>query len=267
MMTSRCSVCGSARSRTSRTRPMAFHVSMTVDPDQPIPATRAPRSCRPASWSGRFGAPEPVYTPVAKDPRTAPPSSRLEDTAVLVTFDDVKQQLTDFATTSARTTATRTAPCPRRSPRSRRSCNATRPTCARRSPNCRALGDRSVRWPSRLVSAMTENLNTFHERASTTRRYVVSPPSRRCQRRPGGEPQQPPGHPRDLATVLNRWTDIISTACRIKASVADPQRPLLPPLADRRTNFAGTTSRPFPTILATRSRTKLLPDGPHSAAF
>lgn len=72
-------------------------VTMAIDADQPIPADAHAAIVSPSLVSGRFVQFEPVYSG----------GERLEDgdvidldrTAVPVTFDDVKQQLTDLATT------------------------------------------------------------------------------------------------------------------------------------------------------------------------
>lgn len=72
-------------------------VTLAVDGDQPIPADARAAIVAPSLVSGRFVQLAPVWTSGA----------RLEDgaeiaadrTAVPVTFDDVKQQLTDLATT------------------------------------------------------------------------------------------------------------------------------------------------------------------------
>lgn len=72
-------------------------VTLEVDADQPIPADAHAAIVSPSLVSGRFVQFEPVYSG----------GEKLEDgdvigldrTAVPVTFDDVKQQLTDLATT------------------------------------------------------------------------------------------------------------------------------------------------------------------------
>jgi phospholipid/cholesterol/gamma-HCH transport system substrate-binding protein len=72
-------------------------VTMEVNSDQPIPADAHAAIVSPSLVSGRFVQLAPVFTG----------GERLEDgatididrTAVPVTFDDVKQQLTDLATT------------------------------------------------------------------------------------------------------------------------------------------------------------------------
>ncbi|WP_183097323.1 MCE family protein [Nocardioides pelophilus] len=73
------------------------YVTMTVDSDQPLPADARAAIVSPSLVSGRFVQFEPVYTggPKLKDGATI----ELGRTAVPVTFDDVKQQLTDLATT------------------------------------------------------------------------------------------------------------------------------------------------------------------------
>lgn len=75
----------------------AVVVSMEVDSDQPIPANARAAIVSPSLVSGRFVQLAPVWNG----------GERLEDdatidvarTAVPVTFDDIKQQLTDLATT------------------------------------------------------------------------------------------------------------------------------------------------------------------------
>lgn len=78
-------------------RPKGVRVTMKVDAGQPIPAEARAAIVSPSLVSGRFVQFEPVWTGGEKleDGATVP----LEDTAVPVTFDDVKQQLTDLATT------------------------------------------------------------------------------------------------------------------------------------------------------------------------
>jgi len=72
-------------------------VSMVVDADQSIPADAHAAIVSPSLVSGRFVQLEPAYD---GGPRLAD-GARIgkERTAVPVTFDDVKQQLTDLATT------------------------------------------------------------------------------------------------------------------------------------------------------------------------
>ncbi|MEZ0580242.1 MCE family protein [Nocardioides sp. MH1] len=77
--------------------PQGVYVSMTIDSDQPIPADASAAIVSPSLVSGRFVQFEPVYTSGKKLEDGATIS--LENTAVPVTFDDVKQQLTDLATT------------------------------------------------------------------------------------------------------------------------------------------------------------------------
>lgn len=77
--------------------PEGVLVTFTVDSGQPIPADAKAAIVSPALVSGRFIQLEPVYDsgPKMADGATIP----VEKTAVPVTFDDVKQQLTDLATT------------------------------------------------------------------------------------------------------------------------------------------------------------------------
>ncbi|KQY56420.1 MCE family protein [Nocardioides sp. Root140] len=72
-------------------------VSMEIDSGQPIPADAHAAIVSPSLVSGRFVQFDPVFTGGERldDGATVP----LERTAVPVTFDDVKQQLTDLATT------------------------------------------------------------------------------------------------------------------------------------------------------------------------
>ena len=77
--------------------PEGVYVSMAVDSDQPIPADARAAIVSPSLVSGRFVQFEPVYAGGERLEDGATIS--LEDTAVPVTFDDVKQQLTDLATT------------------------------------------------------------------------------------------------------------------------------------------------------------------------
>lgn len=71
-------------------------VSMRVDAARPVPADARAAIVSPSLVSGRFVQLEPVYRagPRLEDGSTIP----LSRTAVPVTFDDVKQQLTDLAT-------------------------------------------------------------------------------------------------------------------------------------------------------------------------
>lgn len=72
-------------------------VSMSIDAGQPIPADAHAAIVSPSLVSGRFVQFEPVYT---SGPRLGDGDTiAVERTAVPVTFDDVKQQLTDLATT------------------------------------------------------------------------------------------------------------------------------------------------------------------------
>lgn len=72
-------------------------VTLEVDSGQPIPADAHAAIVSPSLVSGRFVQLEPVYDggPRLTDDATI----ALDRTAVPVTFDDVKQQLTDLATT------------------------------------------------------------------------------------------------------------------------------------------------------------------------
>lgn len=69
-------------------------VELTIQDDQPIPADARAAIVSPSLVSGRFVQLEPVYTggPQMKDGATI----GVDRTAVPVTFDDVKQQLTDL---------------------------------------------------------------------------------------------------------------------------------------------------------------------------
>lgn len=78
-------------------RPEGVRVTMEVDDGQPIPADARAAIVSPSLVSGRFVQFEPVWTGGAELEDGA--TIALEDTAVPVTFDDVKQQLTDLATT------------------------------------------------------------------------------------------------------------------------------------------------------------------------
>lgn len=72
------------------------YVTMKVDAGQPIPADAHAAIVSPSLVSGRFVQFEPVYT--GGDKLEDGATIALERTAVPVTFDDVKQQLTDLAT-------------------------------------------------------------------------------------------------------------------------------------------------------------------------
>lgn len=78
-------------------RPGGVLVTLEVDAGQPIPAKARAAIVSPSLVSGRFVQLEPVYDggPRLEDGATI----ARERTAVPVTFDDVKQQLTDLATT------------------------------------------------------------------------------------------------------------------------------------------------------------------------
>ncbi|QSR24312.1 hypothetical protein CFH99_01570 [Nocardioides aromaticivorans] len=78
-------------------KPEGVLVTMTVDSGQPIPADAHAAIVSPSLVSGRFVQFEPVYT--GGDELEDGATIALEKTAVPVTFDDVKQQLTDLATT------------------------------------------------------------------------------------------------------------------------------------------------------------------------
>lgn len=78
-------------------KPEGVLVSMKVDSGQPIPAEAHAAIVSPSLVSGRFVQFEPVYT--GGDRLEDGATIALEKTAVPVTFDDVKQQLTDLATT------------------------------------------------------------------------------------------------------------------------------------------------------------------------
>lgn len=78
-------------------RPEGVYVTMKVDAGQPIPADAHAAIVSPSLVSGRFVQFEPVYT--GGDKLSDGATIALEKTAVPVTFDDVKQQLTDLATT------------------------------------------------------------------------------------------------------------------------------------------------------------------------
>lgn len=69
-------------------------VELTIDDDHPIPADARAAIVSPSLVSGRFVQLDPVYTsgPTLEDGAEI----GLEKTAVPVTFDDVKQQLTDL---------------------------------------------------------------------------------------------------------------------------------------------------------------------------
>ena len=71
-------------------------VTMEVDSDQPIPADARAAIVSPSLVSGRFVQLAPVFTGGARLEDGA--TIDVERTAVPVTFDDVKQQLTDLAT-------------------------------------------------------------------------------------------------------------------------------------------------------------------------
>ncbi len=77
--------------------PEGVYVTMKVDAGQPIPADAHAAIVSPSLVSGRFVQFEPVYT--GGDKLQDGATIALEKTAVPVTFDDVKQQLTDLATT------------------------------------------------------------------------------------------------------------------------------------------------------------------------
>ncbi|WP_182378817.1 MCE family protein [Nocardioides sp. WS12] len=72
-------------------------VTLEVDADQPIPADAHAAIVSPSLVSGRFVQFDPVYT--GGDRMQDGDVVDLDRTAVPVTFDDVKQQLTDLATT------------------------------------------------------------------------------------------------------------------------------------------------------------------------
>jgi len=72
-------------------------VTMEVDADQPIPADARAAIVSPSLVSGRFVQLAPVFT--GGDQLDDGATIDVERTAVPVTFDDVKQQLTDLATT------------------------------------------------------------------------------------------------------------------------------------------------------------------------
>jgi len=72
-------------------------VTMEVDADQPIPADARAAIVSPSLVSGRFVQLTPVFTGGERFEDGA--TIDVERTAVPVTFDDVKQQLTDLATT------------------------------------------------------------------------------------------------------------------------------------------------------------------------
>ncbi|GAA3534902.1 MCE family protein [Nocardioides daeguensis] len=78
-------------------RPDGVLVTLQVDAGQPIPAEARAAIVSPSLVSGRFVQLEPVYDggPRLEDGATI----ARERTAVPVTFDDVKQQLTDLAIT------------------------------------------------------------------------------------------------------------------------------------------------------------------------
>ncbi len=78
-------------------KPDGVLVTMEVDAGQPIPADAHAAIVSPSLVSGRFVQFEPVYT--GGDRLEDGAMIALEKTAVPVTFDDVKQQLTDLATT------------------------------------------------------------------------------------------------------------------------------------------------------------------------
>ncbi len=72
-------------------------VTMEVDADQPIPADARAAIVSPSLVSGRFVQLAPVFS--GGDRLEDGATIGVERTAVPVTFDDVKQQLTDLATT------------------------------------------------------------------------------------------------------------------------------------------------------------------------
>jgi phospholipid/cholesterol/gamma-HCH transport system substrate-binding protein len=72
-------------------------VTLEVDADQPIPAEARAAIVSPSLVSGRFVQLAPVWT--GGDRLEDGATINVERTAVPVTFDDVKQQLTDLATT------------------------------------------------------------------------------------------------------------------------------------------------------------------------
>ncbi|KRB76255.1 hypothetical protein ASE01_14715 [Nocardioides sp. Root190] len=78
-------------------RPEGVRVTMKVESGQPIPAEAHAAIVSPSLVSGRFVQFEPVWT--GGDELEDGATIALEKTAVPVTFDDVKQQLTDLATT------------------------------------------------------------------------------------------------------------------------------------------------------------------------
>ncbi|MDQ6523816.1 MCE family protein [Nocardioides sp. LHD-245] len=77
--------------------PKGVLVTLKVDAGQPIPADAHAAIVSPSLVSGRFVQLEPVYDGGERMADGA--TIALEKTAVPVTFDDVKQQLTDLATT------------------------------------------------------------------------------------------------------------------------------------------------------------------------
>ncbi|MFJ9313661.1 MCE family protein [Pimelobacter simplex] len=77
--------------------PKGVLVTLQVDAGQPIPADAHAAIVSPSLVSGRFVQLDPVYDGGERMADGATIS--LERTAVPVTFDDVKQQLTDLATT------------------------------------------------------------------------------------------------------------------------------------------------------------------------
>lgn len=77
--------------------PEGVLVTMEVDAGQPIPADAHAAIVSPSLVSGRFVQFEPVWT--GGDRLEDGATIALDKTAVPVTFDDVKQQLTDLATT------------------------------------------------------------------------------------------------------------------------------------------------------------------------
>lgn len=77
--------------------PKGVLVTLQVDAGQPIPADAHAAIVSPSLVSGRFVQLDPVYDGGERMADGA--TIALERTAVPVTFDDVKQQLTDLATT------------------------------------------------------------------------------------------------------------------------------------------------------------------------
>lgn len=229
--------------------PDGVYVSMTVDSDQPIPADASAAIVSPSLVSGRFVQFEPVYTGGKRLEDGATIS--LEDTAVPVTFDDVKQQLTDLATTLGPNNGNQNGALSEAITaieKGLRNGNSTdlREAITELQSAATALSD----GRSDLFSTI-ENLNTFTKnlalndaalRGFTTELDDVS--GVLAENR-----SNLTGAIRDLATVLNSVDRYFTKhRGRIKASVAD-LNVLAATLADRSNELAGILHvAPFPIV-------------------